>query len=47
MKVINYTALKKIEDSIYKQKAAEKPQTQFQKHQIQEIFEFFLLIVEV
>ena len=24
MKVINYTALKKIEDSIYKQKAAEK-----------------------
>ena len=91
VKVINYTALKKIEDSIYKQKAAEKslkpssrsikfkrysnffcgesnqlysikknrgqhlqaksrrkkPQTQFQKHQIQEIFEFFLLIVEV
>ena len=44
MKVINYTALKKkIEDSIYKQKAAEKPQTQFQKHQIR----IFLLIVEV
>ena len=42
MKVINYTALKIIEDSIYKQKAAKKrPQTQFQKHQIQEIFDFF------
>ena len=48
VKVINYTALKKIEDSIYKQKAAEKKtQTQFQKHKIQEIFDFFLLIVEV
>ena len=40
MKVIKYTALKKIEDSIYKQKASgKKPQTQFQKYKIQDIFE--------
>ena len=48
MKVINYTALKKIEDSIYKQKAAEKSlkpssrRIKFKRYSI-----FFLLIVEV
>ena len=49
MKVINYTALKKNRGQYLQQAKSrrKKPQTQFQKHQIQEIFEFFLLIVEV
>ena len=48
MKVINYTALKKNQGQYLQAKSRrKKPQTQFQNHQIQEIFEFFLLMVEV
>ena len=48
MKVINYIALKKNRGQNLQAKCRrKKPQTQFQKHQIQEIFELFLLIVEV
>ena len=48
MKVINYTALKKNGGHYLQAKSRRKKhQTQFQKHQIQEIFDFFLLIVEV
>ena len=48
MKVINYTVLKKKRGQYLQAKSRrKKPQTQFQKHQVQEIFEFFLLIVEV
>ena len=40
MKVINYTALKKNRGQYLQAKSRrKKPQTQFQKHQIQEIFD--------
>ena len=45
---ISNTALKKNRGQYLQAKSRrKKPQTQFQKHQIQEIFKFFLLIVEV
>ena len=44
MKVINYTALKKNRGQYLQAKSRrKKPQTQFQKHQIQEIFELFFV----
>ena len=45
VKVINYTALKKNRGQYLQTKSRrKKPQTQFQKHQIQEIFEFFVVV---
>ena len=42
MKVINYTALKKKSRTVYLQAKSrrKKPQTQFKKHQIQEVKSF-------
>ena len=44
MKVINYASLKENRGQYLQAKSRrKKPQTQLQKHQIQEIFEFFFV----